>query len=98
MPVSPRDAGPTVLRSTYAVFHDVWDRIGTFLSSGIAGSEFTPLKLLTVIALTWTLVWVTRRVTRWFVETALARRGFDIGMREVLGAMLRYGIIRWVLW
>jgi small-conductance mechanosensitive channel len=62
-------------------FTDVWDRIETFLRSGIAGSEFTPLRLLTVITLTSVLVWVTRRVTRWFVDTVLARRGFDVGMR-----------------
>ena len=50
-------------------FTDVWDRIETFLRSGIAGSEFTPLRLLTVITLTSVLIWVTRRVTRWFVDT-----------------------------
>ena len=74
-------------------FTDVWDRIETFLRSGIAGSEFTPLRLLTVITLTSVLIWVTRRVTRWFVDTALARRGFDIGMREALGTIVRYVII-----
>jgi len=74
-------------------FTDVWDRIETFLRSGIAGSEFTPLRLLTVITLTSVLVWVTRRVTRWFIDTVLARRGVDIGMREALGAIVRYVII-----
>ena len=28
-----------------------WDRVDVFLDSGIAGSEFTPLRLLTVITL-----------------------------------------------
>ena len=74
-------------------FADAWNRIETFLRSGIAGSEFTPLRLLTVITLTAVLVWVTRRVTRWFVDTVLARRGFDIGMREALGAIVRYVIL-----
>ena len=74
-------------------FTDVWDRIATVLSSGIAGSEFTPLRLLTILTLTSALVWVTRRVTRWFVDTVLARRGFDVGMREALGAIVRYLII-----
>src|SRR4029450_1444322 len=73
-------------------FTDVWDRIETFLRSGIAGSEFTPLRLLTIITLTSALVWVTRRTTRWIVDTVLARRGFDIGMREALGAIVRYVI------
>ena len=36
---------------------------------------------------------MTRRVTRWFVDNVLARRGFDIGMREALGAIVRYVII-----
>jgi small-conductance mechanosensitive channel len=74
-------------------FGDVWDRIGVFLSSGIAGSEFTPLRLITVITLTVVLVWVTGRVTRWFVDQVLARRGFDIGVREALGIIARYVII-----
>ena len=74
-------------------FTDAWDRIEAFLRSGIAGSEFTPLRLLTIITLTSALVWVTRRATRWFVDTVLARRGFDIGMREALGAIVRYVVI-----
>src|SRR5687768_2577871 len=72
---------------------DVLDRIGVFLNAGIAGSEFTPLKLLIVITLISALVWVTRRVTRWFVDKVLARRGVDIGMREALGAIVRYSVI-----
>jgi small-conductance mechanosensitive channel len=74
-------------------FTDVWDRIETFLRSGIAGSAFTPLRLLTIITLTSALVWVTRRVTRWFVDHVLARRGFDVGMREALGTISRYVIL-----
>jgi small-conductance mechanosensitive channel len=74
-------------------FTDVWQRIETVLRSGIAGSEVTPLRLLTVLALTSILVWATRRATRWFVDTVLAHRGFDLGMREALGAIVRYVII-----
>ena len=37
--------------------------------------------------------WVTRRVTRWLVDRVLARRGFDVGMREALGAIVRYGVV-----
>ena len=72
---------------------DALTSIGAFLNTGIAGSEFTPLKLLIVITLISALVWVTRRVTRWLVDNVLARRGVDIGMREALGAILRYGVI-----
>ena len=71
----------------------VFESIIGFLTTGIAGSEFTPLRLLLVITLISALVWVTRRLTTWFVDRVLARRGVDVGLREALGAMLRYGII-----
>jgi small-conductance mechanosensitive channel len=64
-----------------------------FLNTGIAGSEFTPLRLLLVVALMSVLAWVTRRVTTWFVDRVLARRGVDVGLREALGAIARYGIL-----
>jgi small-conductance mechanosensitive channel len=67
--------------------------IGEVLTSGIAGTQFTPLKLLTVITLLSALVWTTRRVTRWLIDSLLASRGFDVGMREALGAVVRYVVI-----
>ena len=72
---------------------DAFEAAGRLLNTGIAGSEFTPLKLLIVITLIAALAWVTRRVTRWLVDKLLARRGVDIGMREALGAIVRYGVI-----
>jgi len=72
---------------------ELWRRLEMFLTSGIAGSAFTPLRLLTVIALISALIWLTRRVTRWLIDHVLARRGFEIGMREALGAIVRYVII-----
>jgi small-conductance mechanosensitive channel len=72
---------------------DVVNSVGAFLNAGIAGSEFTPLKLIIVITLISALIWVTGRVTRWLVDHVLARRGFDIGMREALGTIVRYGVI-----
>ena len=72
---------------------EVLNRAGGFLTTGIAGSEFTPLRLLIVITLITGLLWVTRRVTHWFVNRVLARRGVDIGMREAVGAIMRYGTI-----
>jgi small-conductance mechanosensitive channel len=69
------------------------DRIGNFLNGGIAGSQVTPLKLLIVITLLVVLVWATRRTTHWFVDHVLARRGVDVGLREALGAITRYGVI-----
>jgi small-conductance mechanosensitive channel len=72
---------------------DLLNDVGSFLNAGIAGSEFTPLKLIVVITLISALVWVTGRVTRWMVDKVLARRGFDIGMREALGTIVRYGVV-----
>jgi small-conductance mechanosensitive channel len=72
---------------------ELWRRLDVFLTSGIAGSAFTPLRLLTVVTLISALVWTTRRVTRWLIDHVLARRGFEIGMREALGAIVRYVII-----
>lgn len=74
-------------------FADVWERVERFLRAGIAGSEFTPLRLLIVITLTTALVWVTRRLTRWLVDGVLARRGVDVSLREALGAIARYLIM-----
>ena len=71
----------------------LWDRIVTVMSSGIAGTEFTPFRLAMVIVMTVALVWVTRKGTRWFVDNVLARRGVDVGMREALGVIVRYVVI-----
>ena len=72
---------------------EMWGRLEVFLTSGIAGSEFTPIRLLIVITLFSALIWTTRRVTRWLVNHVLARRGFDVGMREALGTIVRYVVI-----
>jgi len=72
---------------------DLFTRTGTFMTTGIAGSEFTPLRLAIVISLVAALVWATRRATHWFVDGMLARRGVDVAMREALGAILRYGVM-----
>src|SRR6186713_2528513 len=74
-------------------FLDLLNKVGAFLNRGIAGSEFTPLKLIIVITLISALVWLTSRVTRWFVDKVLASRGFDVGMREALGTIVRYGAV-----
>ena len=69
------------------------DRVWVILNSGIGGSAFTPLKLLTVLLLISALIWGTRRGTRWVVSRILARRGVDIGVREALATILRYVVI-----
>ena len=74
-------------------FTEVWRRIEAFLTSEIGGSAFTPLRLLVVIGLISALIWTTRRVTRWLIDRVLARRGFEIGIREAIGAIVRYVFI-----
>ena len=71
-------------------FAEGWRQLHAFLTAGIAGSDFTPLRLLTVIALMTALVWLTRRLTRWLIDHVLARRGLDVGMREAVGTIARY--------
>ena len=71
----------------------VFESIVRVLNAGIAGSQITPLRLLVVLVLLAALMWVTRRATRWFVEHILAKRGVDVGLREALGTILRYGLL-----
>jgi small-conductance mechanosensitive channel len=71
----------------------VSESIVRVLTAGIAGSQVTPLRLLVVLVLLAALMWVTRRATRWFVEHVLAKRGVDVGLREALGTILRYGLL-----
>lgn len=68
-------------------------RTGKLLNTGIGGTAFTPVKLLMVVLLFVALVWVTGRVTRWFVTQVLERRGLDVGLAETLGTLVRYGVI-----
>jgi small-conductance mechanosensitive channel len=74
-------------------FRGGWDRVWAFLNSGIGGSAFTPLKLLTVLVLISVLIWGTRRATRWLARRVLARRGLDIGVGEALATIVRYVVI-----
>ena len=66
---------------------DVWRGLEAFLTSGIAGSAFTPLRLLTVFALFSALVWITRRVTRWLIDRVLARRASRLGYVKPSGPL-----------
>ena len=71
----------------------IFDSIVRFLNAGIAGSQITPLRLLVVVVLMSALLWATRRITHWFVDHVLARRGVEVSLREALGTILRYGLI-----
>ncbi len=69
------------------------ERIGAFLNTGIAGTPFTPLKLIIVLTLIAVLIWVTGKVTRWSVRQVLSRRHLDASLTEALGTVLRYIIV-----
>jgi small-conductance mechanosensitive channel len=69
------------------------DSITSVLNAGIAGTQVTPLRLLIVLVLLSLLVWSSRRATHWFVERVLARGGLEVGVREALGTIIRYGIV-----
>jgi small-conductance mechanosensitive channel len=68
-----------------ARFHDV-------LSLSIPGTPFTLGKLVVLAALLVVLLYFNRRFTRWFVNSFLARRNLDIGVRQAVGTLLRWAI------
>ena len=68
-------------------------RMGTLLNAGIAGTQFTPVKMLMVVVFLIALVWASARVTRWLVTHVLEKRGLDVGLAETLGTLTRYVVI-----
>ena len=68
-----------------ARFHDV-------LSLSIPGTPFTLGKLVVLVALLVVLLYLNRRFTRWVVDSFLAGRNLDIGVRQAVGTLLRYAI------
>jgi len=73
--------------------HSLLEWIVNALNTGIGGTGFTPLRLLAVLTALAALVWVTSRVTRWFVVHVLESRGLEEGLAEALGTLVRYGLI-----
>ncbi len=70
----------------------VADRIREVLTIGIPGTPFTLGKLIVLVVLLGLLLYFTRRFTRWLVDSFLARRNLDIGVRQAVGTLLRYAI------
>jgi len=68
-------------------------RIRELLTIGIPGTPFTLGKLIVLVVLLAVLVYFTRRFTRWLVDSFLARRNLDIGVRQAVGTLLRYAIM-----
>jgi small-conductance mechanosensitive channel len=67
-------------------------RIRGLLTIGIPGTPFTLGKLFVLGVLLALLLYVNRRFTRWVVDSFLARRKLDIGVRQAVGTLLRYAI------
>jgi small-conductance mechanosensitive channel len=62
------------------------------LSFGIPGTPFTAGKLVVLLALLGLLLYFNRRFTRWMVDSFLARRHLDVGVRQAVGTLVRYAI------
>jgi small-conductance mechanosensitive channel len=67
-------------------------RIREVLAFGIPGTPLTVGRLVALAALFVLLLYVNRRFTRWVVDSFLARRQIDIGVRQAVGTLLRYAI------
>lgn len=62
------------------------------LAFGIPGTPFTVGKLLLLAALLVLLLYFSRRFTRWLVESFLAHRNLDLGVRQAVGTLVKYAI------
>ncbi len=62
------------------------------LMLGIPGTPFTLGKLGVLFFLLAVLFYVNRRFTRWVVDSLLARRHLDIGVRTAVGTLVRYAV------
>lgn len=67
-------------------------RARDLLSFGIPGTPFTAGKLIVLVTLLALLLYFSRRFTRWIVDSFLARRNLDIGVRQAVGTLVRYAI------
>jgi small-conductance mechanosensitive channel len=67
-------------------------RVREVLTFGIPGTPLTVGRLGALAALLVLLLYASRRFTRWIVDSFLARRHIDIGVRQAIGTLLRYAI------
>jgi small-conductance mechanosensitive channel len=63
------------------------------LTFGIPGTPLTVGKLLILAALLVLLLYLSRRFTRWLVDSFLERRHLDVGVRQAVGTLVRYAIM-----
>ena len=68
------------------------DNVRDLLTFGIPGTPLTLGKLVVLAALLILLLYFSRRFTRWMVDSFLARRHLDVGVRQAVGTLMRYAI------
>jgi small-conductance mechanosensitive channel len=68
------------------------DHLRDLLTFGIPGTPLTVGKVVVLAALLVLLLYLSRRFTRWMVDSFLARRHLDIGVRQAVGTLVRYAI------
>jgi small-conductance mechanosensitive channel len=62
------------------------------LTFGIPGTPFTLGKLIVLVTLLTLLFYFNRRFTRWVVDSLLARRNLNVGVRTAVGTLVRYAV------
>lgn len=62
------------------------------LTFGIPGTPFTVGKLILLAVLLVLLLYLSRRFTRWLVDSFLARRNLELGVRQAVGTLARYAL------
>src|SRR5262245_21554225 len=67
-------------------------RAREILTFGIPGTPFTFGKMIALAILLALLFYFNRRVTRWVVDSLLARRHLDIGVQTAVGTLVRYAV------
>ena len=62
------------------------------LGFGIPGTPFTLGKLIVLAILLTLLFYFNRRVTRWVVDSLLARRNLNVGVQTAVSTLVRYAV------
>ena len=71
---------------------DIALRARDLLAFGIPGTPFTFGKLIVLAVLLALLLYVNRRLTRWVVDSLLARRHLDVGVQTAVSTLVRYAV------
>jgi len=78
------------------VMYDMLVRVYGLLSRPLftlGDTEFTVWTLLYLGGLLVLLFFLAGTLSRWFAESVLAKRGIEVGVRQAMGAILRYGVL-----